>query len=278
MATSPVLAQIPRDTYQSYSDHAYEEARALLRFTQHGESVDAIRSGIKPNRACDASMVRLRYQILLAFDALCTKRGTPEEITPELRAEILRLLALNFSCKQVGRALRVSLSIINCAARPLRALKRGRGRRFTPTVWKLILAAVRSGRTSREVQSQFGIHYVSVLKARKELGDTEDRRRRRKITPERIQRAEQLLRAGESWADVARTIGLSQTTVIAHVKYRKYRDSFPFVRLSRKKHAAIVTALLAGQSRNTICRELRASARTVDKIRHERQRTLAAHG
>jgi hypothetical protein len=97
----------------------------------------------------------------------------------------------------------------------------GRGRRFSPAAWRQILDAVKSGRTSRDIEREFCIDYVTVLKARKRLGDLEDRRKRLKMTPEQIARAEKLLRAGEKWFAVGREIGVGHATLMKHVTYRK---------------------------------------------------------
>jgi hypothetical protein len=197
MATSPVLAEIPRETcpsysfresYESYSDHAYQEAQIMRRFVQQGESVDAIRSNIKPNRECDKAMIRYRFQILLAFDVLRIKPGRPAEITPELRAEILRLLRLNFSQKQVARALLMSPSMVWRVARPLQAstLKRGRGRRFTSGQLEAIRAAIRAGDSSKEIVETFHIHWQTVKRLRIELGDTKNHHYDRKLSSQQV--------------------------------------------------------------------------------------------
>jgi hypothetical protein len=219
--SQPVLAEIPRETcpsysfresYESYSDHAHQEALAMFLFVKQGESVGAIRDGIKPNRACDASMIKYRFEILLAFDVLRIKPGRPVEITPELRAEILRLLRLNFSQKQVARALHMSPSMIWRVARPLQAstLKRGRGRRFTSGQLEAIRAAIRAGDSSKEIVETFHIHWQTVKRLRIQLGDTKNHHFDRKLSAQQVAEIRAHLAAHSmTWKEMTVKYGVS---------------------------------------------------------------------
>jgi DNA-binding CsgD family transcriptional regulator len=231
--TSPIFVEIPhatcpnysfRESYRSFSDHAHQEALAMFLFVKQGERVDAIRDGIKPNRACDASMIKYRFEILLAFDVLRIKPGRPVEITPELRAEIVRLLRLNFSQKQVARALRMSASMVWRVAKPAAAstLKRGRGRRFTSGQIEAIRAAIRAGDSSKEIIEAFHIHPQTVKKFRIQLGDTTNYHFDRKLSARQVAEIRAHLAAHSlTWKEMTARYGIS-IALIGFIKRRVY--------------------------------------------------------
>ena len=255
------------------------EALALLKLLlRGGETIQSLRAliGFAPDRRpvlreFDLLTLRLpkhpEHQKKLRFRQKCNGRA----LSAELRNEIVVLLKAGSTQKKILEKYPVGPGVVLKIAKEIGAsyLKpRGRGRRFSPGTWQKILAAVKSGRTSRDIEREFKCDYVSVLKARKELGDFENRRLRLKITPEQIARAEGLLRSGEKWRDVARTIGLSQTTIIARVKYRKHQDpSFPFVKLSRAKYDLLAAELRTGKSIHAILKETGTSSRTLLRVR-----------
>ena len=261
------------------SEQAATEAKGLLPLLNTGQSIEDIRRLIGPGRrsvlrAFDILVLRLpkhpERQKKLRLRQKCNGRALPLE----LRNEIIALLRAGWSQKKILKKYRVGPGAVLRLSKEIHASflkKGGRGRRFSQETWKQILAAVKTARTSREVERRFRIDYATVLKARREVGDHENRRLRLKITHAQIQQAEELLRGGESWRSTARLVGVGMTTLLKHAKYRKHGDDFAFIRLRRKKYDEIVAAVRAGKSRTRICRECHASTKTVARIR----RTLA---
>jgi hypothetical protein len=211
------------------------EAFGLAQLLRVGETVESIRAliGSSPERR----------PTLRAFDLLCLrlpanperqqkrlklrKRCDASALSPLLRDEIALLLEAGRSHKEIlakvpvgpGAVQRVSKQVGGSYRKP-----RGRGRRFAPAAWQQIRAAVKSGRTGRDIEREFQIDHGSVVKARREQGDVEDRRYRRKYTVAQIQRAEELLRAGKAWRVVAPLVGLSLSCLMKRLRYRKYAD------------------------------------------------------
>jgi len=67
---------------QMGSHMAQSEARTFFRFVTRGESVEAIRSLIRPGTESDASMRRYRFKVLEKFNLLVAAAQSP---TPDSR-------------------------------------------------------------------------------------------------------------------------------------------------------------------------------------------------
>ena len=180
-----------------------------------------------------------RRDVLRAFDLLSMripknperhptlelrKRCNGRALSPELRTEIISVLRAGWSQRRIlerypvgpGAVLKLSKQVGASFLKP-----GGRGRRFAPETWQRIVAAVKSGRASCDIQREFTIDYGTTRKIRRQLGDFANRRKRLKITAPQIVQAEALLRAGETWRNAAHAVGLSPTTIIKHCKFRK---------------------------------------------------------
>ena len=200
-------------------------------------------------------MHQFRLEVLLAFDGMCIVRGQPATITPELRAAILHLLRLNWSQKRVAATLHVGLLIVRRCAIPAHAStwKRGRGRRFSVEQWQAIIAAVKAGRRSADIERAFRCDWHTVTKIRHSLGDFENRRHWTKLSPEQVEQAAAQVGAGARWRDVAAQLGVSPTTLLRWCRYRK-RASFRHFTDEEKR--AVFEAVKRGEGKRRIAETL----------------------
>jgi hypothetical protein len=198
------------------------EARNLLPLLRT-ETVQAVRA-----------LIADRREVRLSFDCLIARRRRrgkgfrknvdTKAVSMELRNEIGRLLRLGWSHKRILATLNCGPWIIYRIARRIRAsyFKHGRGRRFSPEQMDKMRAAIKSGKTSVTIEREFHIDPHTVWKLRCELGDREDRRRRKKLSAQQIASATEALKSGREWRDVARDIGVSDTTLYRCLRYRKH--------------------------------------------------------
>lgn len=98
----------------------------------------------------------------------------------------------------------------------------GKQRRFSPELKRTIMQRLKQGAKPSDVEREFKLCYNSVAKFRRLIGDIPSGPgRKRKLTAHVIVQAEQRLRDGEKWADVAASCGVSPTTLAAHTQFRK---------------------------------------------------------
>jgi uncharacterized protein YerC len=184
--------------------------------------------------------------------------------------EIIRMLKAGWPQHAILRRVPVGPGIVLALSKKLGAscLKSGgRGRRFTPELWKQILEAVKTHRTSREVQVEFGIDDRTVRKARNEIGDFENRRLRMKLTIEQIAQGTQMLRDGARWDDVAIALGVRTTTLLRYIGYRKHGNRRAVIhRMSDERLEEIRVAIIDGRSRRDICAEFGCCRKTIGRI------------
>ena len=241
--------------YDCQPENAFREAKALLCLLKNkGETIAAVRSTIKPSTSeCNQAMNFYRRQVLLCFDALTIRPCQPATITDELRDEILRLLKMNWSQERVAKTLRVGLLIVKRCAIPARAStwKAGRGRRFTPETIAKIKQAIVTEKTSRKVERIFQIDNQTVQKLRREMGDFEDRRHRKKLNAEQLEQARLQVASGARWLDVAQAFNVAPSTLMANVTYRK-RASFR--KFSTEEERTILHLVKRGVGKRTIAR------------------------
>jgi hypothetical protein len=254
------------------------EARRLLPLLLQGETIASLRAliGDAPERrgvlrAFDLLVLHLPRHPERQKRLKLRQRANGAELSKLLRDEVALYLTAGWSQRQVREKCPVGYGAVRKIARELQAAylyRRGRGRKFLPETWQRILEAVKSGRTEQSIAAEFECDTEIIRKARRELGDTEDRRLRLKMTAEQIQLAEDLLRQGEQWRHVAQTLGLSPTTVILYVKYRKHTDpnAVYCYRMSKEKRDAIFEGLRRKRTCYAISRDVGVAWRTVNKL------------
>ena len=97
-------------------------------------------------------------------------------------------------------------------------------RDISPYLRNVIVRQLRAGRPVGDVERAFGIGYLTLLKLRHEKDDFERARRRKKLSPANILEGTEALRAGQSWATVARRMGVTVQTLATDLRYRKRDD------------------------------------------------------
>jgi hypothetical protein len=207
MATALQLAARP--VRNEASNSPLVEARMLHRMVKHGgETAASIRALIGMGNG-------YRRKVRAYFDAM---------VDPEGR--VLQLLRAGWSHQRIRSTLHVRWRIIFQLSKQIHAptLKaQGRGRRLTRELYDRLAAAVSSGQRPCEIERALRIDPTTVLRYRREHGDFVDRRHWQLLTTEEIAEAEQLLRHGEAWRDVAKWLGCSLATLQRRVVYRKRR-------------------------------------------------------
>jgi hypothetical protein len=205
------------------------EAKGLLRLVQKGESVDSIRALIG-----DGSPQRQATQI--AFDLLAAKlsrnrkrvcqRIKPDAVSDSLRKRVARLMQAGWSKKKIREFLPVSWSLLGRIAREVHPAiyKRSMGRRFSSEFREKLCAAIAEGKSPVVIKRELGICYPTIRKYRCAVGDFGNRAIRRKLTPEQLEQATAMLKAGEKWRVVASKFGVGTTRLLVRLRYRKRDD------------------------------------------------------
>jgi hypothetical protein len=142
----------------------------------------------------------------------------------ELKLAVINRLRGGWSHRQILATLPVRARLVHLLSREIGARyykRHGRGRKIRPELKEQILLGLRQGRTSAELQRMFRVDDGTIREYRRELGDFSNRRKLRKLTPEQIARAEQMLRDDEKWIVVAKSVGVALHTLQKRVKYRK---------------------------------------------------------
>lgn len=208
------------------------EAMSFLRLFKRGQNLDLLRADIGLG-----SPHRIRTRIY--FDSLVARLGKDGQlhsrvniraVSPLLRATALTMLQSGLSHATVRERLPgLGPGVILQISKEHRTSfhKRGRGRRLSPELKRQILACVRQGARSSELQGEFGIDYDTTVKFRNLAGDFENRRHWKKLSPSDIRKAASQLAAGGRWRDVAATFGVSLATLQKRCTYRKRADKSP---------------------------------------------------
>ena len=179
---------------------------------------------------------RHRTETLLAFDVLLWQRATLNHrnrgigraiergfLTAELEAEIVRLFRASLTQKEINERLPIGIHSVGRISKRHRASewKKGQGRRIPAETRSRIVAAIRvmqrSGpwhdMTNRSIAREFFVSPDYVADLRRELGDTEDRRFRRKLSADQVREARRMLREGASWRCVAQAFHVALWTL-----------------------------------------------------------------
>jgi hypothetical protein len=237
-------------------EHAQQEAESLLALARAGETPASIRSLIGDHTP-------YRRLVLLHFDLLVARYGSrggrrgkriqSKDVSEQLKQEIARRLRRGWSHKRILRTLPVGPGVVLTISKKVNAsyLKRGRGRRFSPALLAHIRAAVCEGKRASELKREFGIDYDTVQKFRREIGDLENRIHWCKLSPQDEARAEDMLRAGLRWRDVAAELKCALATIQRHVSYRKRKGGFNGHRATTAKHPRVWPDGIAPQNRCT---------------------------
>lgn len=252
------LRAVPENFSRSFAiaSAAYAQALAVLPLLRRGETVSSLRE-----------LIGNRPQVRLAFDTIIYRKRLSSEVGPALRSEILRSLRSGLSQKAVAFRMKIPEDVVRKIAQAARVsnFKRGRGRRFSEEERAQIIEAVRSGARATELIARFGISRETVKEFRWRLGDRADRRHRRKLTDEQIARAEELLRSGMRWRDVAPAIGCCLTTLVRTVPFRKGRRRI----FSDSERAGITADIRAGLRQYQIAQKFRTHLRQIFRFQCE---------
>ncbi len=227
---------------------AKTEALALFALTKNGDSIDDVRKLIGNGSG-------YRRQVRLHFDALVARKPLPkgtkqrvrcvvERVSPELKNEVKAQLRAGRSHAAIRETVPVGPGLILNVSKEIHAseLKKGRGRRLPLELQEQIRAAIREGQRPTDIVHRLGVCEKTVGTFRRELGDFENRRYRRKLTPAQIEEATVQLRHGDKWRDVAEYFGVSTTTLGHAVPYRK-REGRNYYELDAKQTLALRNAL-----------------------------------
>jgi hypothetical protein len=100
----------------------------------------------------------------------------------------------------------------------------GRWRQISPEVKHKIMERLRAGAKSSELEREYGVCFNTIAKLRRLIGDVPGGPGRKpKLSPAALQQAEQRLRNGDRWCVVAAAFGVSPTTLVSRLRYRKRR-------------------------------------------------------
>jgi hypothetical protein len=98
----------------------------------------------------------------------------------------------------------------------------GNGRRMSPELKTEIMARLKRGAKSSELESEYKLSYNAVARLRRLTGTFDTRRgRKRKLSSVVLQQAETRLKNGERWRDVASALAVSPQTLANRLRYRK---------------------------------------------------------
>jgi hypothetical protein len=97
----------------------------------------------------------------------------------------------------------------------------GNGHRVSPELKHKIMAALKAGMKPADLEREFSVCFNFIARLRRLLGSMGDRRHWRKLSPRVLAEAEERLRAGHKWREVAGSLGVSPTTLATHVRFRK---------------------------------------------------------
>ena len=98
----------------------------------------------------------------------------------------------------------------------------GRWRKIAPETKQKIMQQLKAGRKPAELEREFGVCFNTIAKMRRLIGDIpKGPGRNRKLSETALKQAEERLKRGESWHEVAADLGVSPTTLVNRVPYRK---------------------------------------------------------
>jgi transposase-like protein len=100
----------------------------------------------------------------------------------------------------------------------------GKQRRLSPELKAEIMQRLKNGERPYDVERRYRLCFNTVAKLRRLIGDPPaplGSGRKRKLTAHVLAQAEQRLRSGDKWLDVAASCGVSPTTLAAHTQFRK---------------------------------------------------------
>jgi hypothetical protein len=98
----------------------------------------------------------------------------------------------------------------------------GRWRKIPPETKQKIMQGLKMGRRSVELEREFGVCANTIIKMRRLIGDIpKGAGRPRKLSGKVLQIAEERLRRGERWRNVAASLAVSPQTLANRLAFRK---------------------------------------------------------
>lgn len=89
---------------------------------------------------------------------------------------------------------------------------------------KLIVERVEAGASKADLQLEFpGLTPSAIAFARRQVGCRIPRGGRRKLSPEQIEQATEMLKHGRAWRDVAPLFGVTTKTLTVNLSFRKFK-------------------------------------------------------
>lgn len=222
---------------------AWIEAKGLLRMLDSGRpgstTRETLRTLISPASLTGDSKhdnaQRHRAGTLIAFDCLLWRRAVRNHrgggilaafragyLTVELKREIVRLFRTGLKHREINLHVPIGHHAIARISKQLRAAewKQAQGRRIPADMKGQIVEAIRTMQrpgwseiTNRSIAREFLVSDEYVAALRRDLGDTEDRRFRRKLTDSDVRRANSMLREGHTWRSVAQAFHVALWTL-----------------------------------------------------------------
>lgn len=174
--------------------------------------------GLDSTRKLIGNSTPHRRAVLLAFDSQAIRKGKKAEVTPELRAEVSRLIKSGWNVTKIGAALRLSTRVIRrCASPGLLKPPKMRGRRFTKGFRAEIEKAIREGTSPLDIERKFNLSHSFVWKLRRAIEGKafRDRRRDRRFTEQEAERIRARLANGETRKALAKELGCSATVLFS---------------------------------------------------------------
>ncbi len=176
-----------------------------------------------------------RTETLLAFDSILWQQAIVDHrnggvraaleagyLTRELEAEIVRLFRTGAGHAEIRARIPVGHVLIETISKRHRASewKSYRGRRIPAETRSRIVAAIRQMQrpgphdiTTKWIAWKFFVSPDYVADLRRELGDREDRRLRRKLDAHQVRQANRMLREGATWRSVAQAFHVALWTL-----------------------------------------------------------------
>jgi transposase-like protein len=206
-----------------------------------------------------------RFEMLLEEQALIPRMDKPNNlgVPIEVRDFVERSLRDGVKYSVIQALANVPYEFVKNVSKETGALycRQGRGRRIPKETRNKIIAAIRERKMRiSEIARQFGVTVDTIYEYRQKLGDRENRKHWRKLTPEQVAFAKAALARGEKWESVAQDLGVSTRTLLKTVRYRKHGD---LVARRQALAAEIVSLRQSSMHVSAIARKLKIGERSV---------------
>lgn len=124
-----------------------------------------------------------------------------------------------------------------------------------------IFAAIKRGDRVIDIKRSTGCCHRTIANFRALLGDTEDRRKRRKLSDTALAQAEEMLWQGRTWPFVAQTFGVTEVMLRENLAFRA-RDR-------RARQRERILAALKTKTGYAVAKQMKVSRTMVYRIKKE---------